>query len=127
MVAISFVVADFDCDGKAEMIVRTAPGTVDGTGRVLTDAGVWASPDKVEFLKPENTILVCDANFKASDKTVGDYRRGGHPLETPEFLTVFDGLTGKALDTVKYDPEPSFYFGPDLKGHGIWFRGCYIP
>ena len=24
-------------------------------------------------------------------------------------------------------PEPSFYFGPDLKGHGIWFRGCYIP
>ena len=99
-----FVVADFDCDGKAEMIVRTAPGTVDGTGRVLTDAGVWASPDKVEFLKPENTILVCDANFKASDKTVGDYRRGGHPLETPEFLTVFDGLTGKALDTVKYDP-----------------------
>lgn len=100
-----FVVADFDCDGKAEMIVRTAPGTVDGTGRVLTDAGVWASPDKVEFLKPENTILVCDANFKASDKTVGDYRRGGHPLETPEFLTVFDGLTGKALDTVKYDPQ----------------------
>lgn len=100
-----FVVADFDCDGKAEMIVRTAPGTVDGTGRVLTDAGVWTSPDKVEFLKPENTILVCDANFKASDKTVGDYRRGGHPLEAPEFLTVFDGKTGKALDTVKYDPQ----------------------
>ena len=24
-------------------------------------------------------------------------------------------------------PEPSFYFGPDLKGHGIWFHGCYIP
>ena len=24
-------------------------------------------------------------------------------------------------------PEPSFYFGPDLKGHGIWFRGTFIP
>ena len=24
-------------------------------------------------------------------------------------------------------PEPSFYFGPDLRGHGVWFRGCYIP
>lgn len=100
-----FVVADFDGDGKAEMIVRTAPGTVDGTGCILTDAGVWVQPNKVEFLKPENTILVCDANFKASDKAVGDYRRNCHPLETPEYLTVFDGKTGKALDTVKYDPQ----------------------
>ena len=24
-------------------------------------------------------------------------------------------------------PEPSFYFGRDLLGHGIWFRGCYLP
>ena len=24
-------------------------------------------------------------------------------------------------------PEPSFYFGPDLKGHGIWFCGTFIP
>ena len=23
--------------------------------------------------------------------------------------------------------QPGFYFGPDLKGHGIWFRGCRIP
>ena len=23
--------------------------------------------------------------------------------------------------------EPGFYFGPDLKGQGIWFRGSYIP
>ncbi len=24
-------------------------------------------------------------------------------------------------------PSPGFYFGPDLKGHGLWFRGTYLP
>ena len=24
-------------------------------------------------------------------------------------------------------PEPGFYFGADLRGHGIWFRGGYVP
>ena len=24
-------------------------------------------------------------------------------------------------------PEPSFYFGPDLRGRGVWFRGGFIP
>ena len=24
-------------------------------------------------------------------------------------------------------PQPGFYFGPDLLGHGITFRGCHIP
>ncbi len=99
-----FLVADFDCDGKAEMIVRTAPGAVDGLGRVLTDAGVWRDKSKVRFLKPEETLSSYDANFKASDETVGDWRHGSHPLNTPEYLTVFNGETGEAMDTVKYDP-----------------------
>ena len=24
-------------------------------------------------------------------------------------------------------PQTGFYFGPDLLGHGIWFRGMYLP
>lgn len=24
-------------------------------------------------------------------------------------------------------PQPGFYFGPDLKGHAIWWRGTYLP
>ena len=79
-----FVVADFDCDGKAEMIVRTSPGTRDGIGRVLLEDGTWSPP--------------------GANPEIKDWRENGAVLHAPEFLTVFDGLTGKALDTVKYDP-----------------------
>ncbi len=68
-----FLVADFDCDGKAEMTCKTADGTVDGTGKVIGD-------------KSKN------------------YRNGsGYILDGPEFYTLFDGATGKALDTVSYE------------------------
>lgn len=70
-----FMVFDYDGDGKAEMICKTADGTVDGVGNVIGDANA-------------------------------DYRTtAGRILEGPEFLTLFDGLTGAALDTVEYRPE----------------------
>ncbi len=68
-----FLVADFDLDGKAEMTCKTADGTVDGTGKVIGDASK-------------------------------DYRNsGGYILSGPEYYTLFDGLTGAALDTVNYE------------------------
>ncbi len=33
-----FMVFDFDGDGKAEVVMKTADGTVDGTGKVIGDA-----------------------------------------------------------------------------------------
>ena len=69
-----FVVYDLDGDGKAEVVCRTADGTVDGTGRVLGDGMV--------------------------DRRNAD----GYVLEGPEFLTVFEGATGKALASVPYLP-----------------------
>ena len=70
-----FLVADFDLDGKAEMTCKTADGTVDGTGKVIGNASA-------------------------------DYRNsGGYVLSGPEYYTLFDGETGKALDTVDY-PYP---------------------
>ncbi len=67
-----FLVADFDCDGKAEMTCKTADGTVDGTGKVIGDASK-------------------------------DYRNSsGYILSGPEYYTLFEGATGKALDTVEY-------------------------
>ena len=63
---------DFDSDGKAELIVKTADGTVDGEGTVIGDA---------------------DADHRND---------AGYVLEGPEFLTVFDGETGAAIDTIDY-------------------------
>lgn len=69
-----FTVSDFDGDGKAELICKTADGTVDGTGKVIGDGSK-------------------------------DYRSSaGRILTGPEFLTLFDGATGKALDTIDYKP-----------------------
>ena len=68
-------VADFDCDGKAELITKTADGTKDGKGKVIGDASK-------------------------------DYRNGnGYILSGPEYMTLFDGQTGAALDTIDF-PVP---------------------
>jgi hypothetical protein len=69
-----FMVYDLDGDGKSEVALKTADGTVDGTGEVIGDPNA-------------------------------DYRNSkGYILSGPEYLTVFDGETGKALDTVNYEP-----------------------
>ena len=69
-----FLVSDFDGDGKAEMICKTADATVDGAGKTIGNAAA-------------------------------DYRSAtGYVLEGPEFLTVFNGLTGAAMATVNYVP-----------------------
>ncbi len=81
-----FMVYDFDRDGKAEMVCKTAPGTIDGKGRFVTDA-----TDQVTILTTDN---------------LADYRTsGGTIMSGPEFLTVFEGSTGMALNTVFYKPS----------------------
>jgi rhamnogalacturonan endolyase len=68
------MVYDLDGDGKAEVACKTADGTKDGTGKVIGDAGA-------------------------------DYRNStGYILSGPEYLTVFQGSTGKALYTGNYEP-----------------------
>jgi hypothetical protein len=75
-----FVVHDFDGDGKAEIALKTAPGTRDGTG---------------EYLK---------LGPAASDTDTMIYRNGdGYVLSGPEYLTVFNGQTGAELATVNFD------------------------
>ncbi|WP_255439247.1 rhamnogalacturonan lyase [Aestuariibacter sp. GS-14] len=69
-----FIAYDFDGDGRAELAMKTADGSVDGEGQVIGNAGA-------------------------------DHRNdAGYVLSGPEFLTMFDGLTGKALDTINYEP-----------------------
>ena len=68
-------VADFDCDGKAELITKTADGTKDGTGKVIGDGSKSYANGK------------------------------GYILDGPEYLSLFDGQTGRCLDTIDY-PVP---------------------
>jgi rhamnogalacturonan endolyase len=69
-----FAVYDFDGDGRAELMVRTADGTVDGRGRVLGQAGVDHRNER------------------------------GYVLRGDEFLSVFDGRSGAVLASAPYTP-----------------------
>ncbi|MBQ8301195.1 MAG: rhamnogalacturonan lyase, partial [Clostridia bacterium] len=68
------MVYDFDNDGKAEIICKTADGTTDAQGNVVGDK---------------------NADYRNKD---------GFIIEGPEYLSAFDGETGTLLDTVPYDP-----------------------
>jgi hypothetical protein len=77
-----FSVYDFDGDGKAEVAVKTAPGTKDGTGAYLSKGPAATDDDSVLYANSD-----------------------GYILTGPEYLTVFDGATGKELATMNY-PVP---------------------
>ena len=87
-----FLVYDFDGDGKAEMICKTAPGSVDGKGRYVTSSAT------------DKEITTIDNN--------ADYRNHlGRIMEGEELLTVFSGMTGEALHTVWYNPNRAYGVG----------------
>lgn len=69
-----FMVYDLDGDGRAEVAMKTADGTIDAKGKVIGDS-------------------------------TRDWRNErGYILSGPEFLTIFDGLSGAALATTDYIP-----------------------
>lgn len=84
-----FMVYDLDGDGIAELVCKTADGTTDSQNNVVGDA----SKDWVD-----------------RDPNSGTY---GKILKGPEYLSVFDGRTGKLVTTVDYIAERG-----DLAGWG---------
>jgi len=113
-----FQVFDYDGDGRAEVAMKTADGTVDGTGRVIGDAKAdWRSHDG-EVPQPDRT----GAKLLADGTKVAPLK--GRILKGPEYLTVFDGRTGRALATAPYDPprypggNPTFEQLRDTWGDG---------
>ncbi|AVV45534.1 hypothetical protein C6376_33420 [Streptomyces sp. P3] len=69
-----FQVYDYDGDGLAEVAVKTADGTVDGGGAVIGSSSA-------------------------------DHRNSsGYVLSGPEYLTMFNGRTGRAMQSVDYVP-----------------------
>ena len=87
-----FLVYDFDGDGRAEMICKTAPGSVDGAGRYVSEAAT-------------------DATIKAVDNTKDWRNSSGKIKGGQEYLTVFNGLTGEAVHTVFYNPNRAMGYG----------------
>ena len=84
-----FMVYDLDGDGIAEIVCKTADGSVDGVGKVIGDASKdWRDIDE-------------------KSRTFGKILKG------PEYLTIFDGRAGNAINTVDYIPERG-----DLAGWG---------
>ncbi len=69
-----FQVWDMDGDGKAEIMAKTADGTVDGVGTIIGDS---------------------NADYRNSS---------GYVLDGPEYFTIFSGETGAILDTTDYLP-----------------------
>lgn len=94
-----FMVYDLDGDGRAELVCKTADGTIDGTGKIIGD------PHADYRTQADNFV---PSNDKTGSTTSAGGRRvasrAGYVLAGPEFLTVFDGLTGKALATTAYVP-----------------------
>lgn len=130
---VPFLVYDFDGDGKAEFMVKTADGTVDGLGKVIGNAeaefreGVaeaLANKDKNKELwkkeqqERDSMMRQWQQMRREGGKNLPPRRErnrmkrrnygpvnAGRILSGPEYLTVFSGTTGEALATVDYVPE----------------------
>lgn len=86
-----FMVFDLDGDGKAEVVMKTSDGTIDGQGKVIGDK---------------------DANYVSNDvSTIGRILTGN------EYLTVFNGQTGANMCTVDYLPSLNSGYWGDNNGN----------
>jgi rhamnogalacturonan endolyase len=69
-----FMVYDLDGDGKAEIAMKTADGSMDAKGKIIGDSSKdWRNKD-------------------------------GKILDGPEYFTIFNGLSGEAMATTNYIP-----------------------
>ncbi len=92
------LVYDFDRDGRSEVILRTAPGTKDGQGRY------------VNLVADDDEILQADNNADWRSSSMGTIVGG------QEYLTVFEGSTGRAIHTIFYNPNRDGYYGGEASG-----------
>lgn len=86
-VDINFLVYDMDGDGKAEMIMRSFEGTVDGAGNAVGDVNGDGITD---YSKNETNLAI--------------FKDRQYIVSTPEFLSVYDGVTGAEKDRTDLQP-----------------------
>ncbi|MBQ8462640.1 MAG: hypothetical protein IJ544_00795 [Prevotella sp.] len=96
-----FMVYDFDGDGKAEMMCKTGPGSLDSKGNYVNSV---ATEDAIKAVS--GTAL-----YRSSDGRI----TGGQ-----EWLTVFSGETGEAIHTIFYNPNRNMTYGGAANGSVNW-------
>lgn len=103
-----FMVYDLDGDGRAEVVMKTGDGTMDGKGKMIGNP---------------------DADYREAgtfDKKRNRLVNQGRILKGKEYLTVFSGLTGEALHTIDYIPERGnlMDWGDDRANRSDRFLAC---
>ncbi len=96
-----FMVYDFDGDGRAEIAMKTAPGSKDGQNTVNAD-GTWNSDGGEYVSEVGDTDEIVNVDNTASYIGTSGRLKGKNPFT--QYLTVFDGETGAALATTEYIP-----------------------
>ncbi len=84
---VQFLVYDFDGDGKAEMMCQTSLGSKDASGAYVSHSA-----------KNDSSI----SGITDTENETADYRGYGRIITGREFLTVFNGETGIAMDTIDF-------------------------
>ena len=87
-----FLVYDFDGDGRAELICKTAPGSLDASRRYVSE-------------------VADDEAIRPIDNHADHRNKRGRIQSGEELLTVFNGLTGDAIHTVWYNPNRGYGVG----------------
>ncbi|MDO3386664.1 rhamnogalacturonan lyase [Gilvimarinus sp. SDUM040013] len=94
-----FMVYDFDGDGRSEIAMKTADGTVDGQGGIIGDPEAnWVSGEKKQQVRDRT-----GSEVTSDGRYIGNLK--GRILNGPEYFSVFEGATGRELDTVAYIPQ----------------------
>ena len=92
-----FMVYDLDGDGCAEVVMKTSDGTIDGLGNVIGDI-------TADYREKGDTVPVGLRPVGDTPSPTGIPNQG-RIMTGNEYLTIFNGLTGKAMHTVDYVPQ----------------------
>jgi rhamnogalacturonan endolyase len=104
-----FMVYDFDGDGLAEVVCKTAPGTKDAKGNYVI----------MNSDNPTADYRSIDTTITSGAKMLGTIQSG------PEYLTLFDGKSGEELNTIAYNPaRGSSSWGDNYGNRSDRFLAC---
>lgn len=92
-----FIVYDFNGDGKAEMALRTAPGSKDAAGKYVSEKGTSINGEDFSWEDAYTGISYTDTSILRNSK--------GHIAVGPDWLTMFNGETGEAMSTINFYPQ----------------------